>query len=115
MTPFVFAKKSICKRCKVPFFFDGAIRFKSFCPACLKLNIAEQTKAKHARRKATDARFGYCGDTLTSGAVLGYHDIGRRLGISHQAVREAERSALAKLRKAFKFEMLTKQFDNSLR
>lgn len=121
MIPYIHLGISNCICCKSVFQFDTRlVKYQpKLCEHCKKQKRIDADKA-HMKKRQTDATD--CGwESRTMGkrlkqlTIRTHREVGDILGITAEASRTAERSALAKIRKAFKLQLLGKQLDNSLR
>lgn len=121
MIPYLYARISNCIGCKEVFQFDTRIaKYQpKLCDKCKRQRRIDADRA-HMKKRQLDAVS--CGwDSRTMGrrlkklTIRTHKEVGEILGISAEASRTAERSALAKIRKYFKLQLLNKQLDNSLR
>lgn len=121
-----------CIRCKDPFHYDASLSIIAprVCDQC-KISRQIRTegarmeqrkkahKAQGERRKQQARTLGYesdaMGKNLTALTIRTHSEVAAILGITPESSRLAERSALAKLRKAFASHMLERNIDNSLR
>jgi hypothetical protein len=105
-------KTAICKRCSQEFSFEG--KWKRYCPGCAPIVISERDIAARERRKS-EKRELLGGIDLEPIAVRTHKEVGEILGISGEAVRLIEHTALIKIRRALAFGMTKQQINNSLR
>jgi hypothetical protein len=104
-----------CKRCSVNFSFDRDLfKWKRYCAPCEPLVLKEREDARRARRK-TEKKELLGGIDLEHIAVRTHAEVGAMLGITGEAVRLIEHTALIKVRKALAFGLTQKQISNSLR
>ncbi len=88
-------------------------RFRKYCDTCDPI-AKQQVRTQFATRlkektKAVRHENSSLRDMLKPITIRTHKEVADILGISDEAVRQAEISALAKLRKAFQFEMLTRR------
>jgi hypothetical protein len=121
MIPHLYSRRAYCICCNTLFDFDVRhVKYQpKMCEPC-KLQRRKAAARAHVRKRQTDAES--CGwDSRTMGmrlkdlTIRTHREVGEILGITAEASRTAERSALAKIRKAFKLRLLNLQLDNSLR
>lgn len=95
MIPYIQRGQTTCTNCEKPFEYDtvAAKRKPRVCPKCKEGLLRLREDAKRFQRKGQGRSMS--SDTM---AVMSYADIGARLGISDERVRQIERIALAKLR-----------------
>lgn len=104
-----------CKRCGVSFPFDQEhFKWKRYCPPCEPLVIKERDDARRERRK-TEKRELLGSIDLEHIAIRTHAEVGELLGITGEAVRLIEHTALIKIRKALAFGLTKQQINNSLR
>lgn len=132
MTPLVHDHVTHCIRCKDPFYYDASacVAAPRVCDQCKLSRRAATEDARNAqskkaarergeRRKQQARTLGYSSDemgkNLTALTIRTHGEVAAILGISPESSRLAERSALAKLRKAFASHLLERNIDNSLR
>jgi hypothetical protein len=107
--------EACCKRCSVTFSFDRELfKWKRYCVACEPLVIKEREQSRRARRK-TEKQELLGGIDLEHIAIRTHKRVGEMLGISGEAVRLIEHTALIKIRKALAFGLTKQQINNSLR
>lgn len=108
-------KTACCKRCSISFSFDGTVfKWRRYCEPCEPLVLKERDEARRERRK-TEKRELLGGIDLEHIAIRTHAEVGALLGISGEAVRIIEHTALIKVRKALAFGLTQKQISNSLR
>ena len=108
-------KTTCCQRCSINFSFDGQIfKWKRYCPTCEPLVLKDREDARRARRK-TEKRELLGSIDLEHIAVRTHKEVGELLGLTGEAVRLIEHTALIKVRKALAFGLTQKQISNSLR
>ena len=104
-----------CKRCSQSFSFDTAtFKWKRYCSPCEPLVLKERDDARRERRK-TEKRELLGSIDLEHIAIRTHAEVGAMLGITGEAVRLIEHTALIKVRKALAFGLTQKQISNSLR
>lgn len=104
-----------CKRCSVNFSFDNDVfKWKRYCLACEPIVLVERDTARRERRKKEKRELLGSID-LEHIAIRTHAEVGAMLGISGEAVRLLEHTALVKVRKALAFGLTQKQIGNSLR
>lgn len=107
--------QACCKRCSVNFSFDAErFKWKRYCPPCEPLVLKERDDARRARRK-TEKKELLGSIDLEHIAIRTHAEVGEILGITGEAVRLLEHTALVKVRKALAFGLTQKQISNSLR
>lgn len=108
-------KTACCKRCHMNFSFPADVfKWKRYCEPCEPLVLKERDDARRARRK-TEKQELLGGIDLEHIAIRTHAEVGAMLGISGEAVRLIEHTALIKVRKALAFGLTQKQISNSLR
>lgn len=110
-------KTTLCKRCRCQFMFDGEqFRFRKYCDSCdpiAKQEVRDQYAARRDKKSiSVKHEHRRLSDLLQPLTVRTHAQVAKILGISYEAVRQAEISALAKCRKAFQFEMLKRRVEN---
>jgi len=99
--------------------FDGELfRCRKYCDSCdpiAKQEVRDRVAARQSNR-AVSVKNDYrrLRDLLDPLTVLTHAQVAAKLGISAEAVRQAEISGLAKLRAAFRFEMLRRRTMNGV-
>lgn len=121
LIPYEFNYISCCVCCNSVFNYDArTVKYKpKTCEPC-KLKNRKLADRAHMKKRQTDAEScGFesrkMGKHLKELTIRSHREVGEILGITSEASRTAERSALAKIRKAFKMQLLNKQLENSLR
>lgn len=111
-----------CQKCGEEFNFTPAgIRNRApvFCTVCKMNKRRDATQAQNAKRKEQAAKIGMRSKDMcrkiSSLTVRTHAEVAAIMGISQESSRCLERSAMAKIRKFFKLDLLSKQLDNSLR
>lgn len=105
-------KTTLCKRCRCKFMFDTDVfRCRKYCDSCAPIAKAEIQAQFAARRKENAKRLKPEGnnrltDSLAHYTVMSYAEVGAIMGISAEAVRQAEISALNKARRLLGFNNL---------
>lgn len=99
MIPWIRNATAVCGSCTEPFHYDTALstRPPRICPRCKIDRIAKGDLARRTKLKAATAEMP--GSEIEHLAVRTYESVAEEMGISAEAVRKLERSALAKLRK----------------
>ena len=113
-------KTQVCKRCCCQFQYEAVIvgtrtRSRRLCDQCAPIAKAEALAAYVSRVKKNmqTVRAGLGDyDPFKDLVVRGYASVGRLLGITSEAVRRAEATALTKARKKLQFERLTTRIQN---
>jgi hypothetical protein len=114
-------KTQVCKRCRCQFQYEAVvvgtrIRSRRLCDPCAPIAKAGVIAAYVARVKENmqTVRAGMDDhDPFKDLVVRGYASVGRLLGITSEAVRRAEATALTKARKKLHFERLTTRIENN--
>lgn len=110
-----------CKKCGEDFIYEVGLsnRTPSFCTVCKLNKRRDAVQAQVAKRKGQAGKLGLRSKdmcrSIASLTVRTHTEVAAIMCISQESSRCLERSAMTKIRKFFKLDLLSKQLDNSLR